>query len=130
VSDGRRQQGDQVGLIFAHRAIVYTMGSFLEITEEAQNFVQLFSPEKAILAKKTVGLLLGDFFTNSSGPLGRQMQWVDCWMSSAQPQGHTFPLPASTPVRPGTDVMITIFCDFLQFSAKNLAFFSKTNVMI
>jgi hypothetical protein len=30
----------------------------------------------------------------------------------------------------GVDVMITIFCDFCQFSAKKLAFFSKTNVMI
>jgi hypothetical protein len=30
----------------------------------------------------------------------------------------------------GVDVMITIFCDFRQFSAKKLAFFSKTNVMI
>jgi hypothetical protein len=26
--------------------------------------------------------------------------------------------------------MITIFCDFSQFLAKKLAFFSKTNVMI
>jgi hypothetical protein len=26
--------------------------------------------------------------------------------------------------------MITIFCNFSQFSAKKLAFFSKTNVMI
>jgi hypothetical protein len=26
--------------------------------------------------------------------------------------------------------MITIFCDFRQFSAKKLAFFSKTSVMI
>jgi hypothetical protein len=33
-------------------------------------------------------------------------------------------------VRPGVDVMITIFCDFRQFSVKKLAFFSKTNVMI
>jgi hypothetical protein len=33
-------------------------------------------------------------------------------------------------VRPGVDVMITIFCDFCQFSAKKLAFFSKSNVMI
>jgi hypothetical protein len=32
--------------------------------------------------------------------------------------------------RPGVDVMITIFGDFWQFSAKKLAFFSKTNVMI
>jgi hypothetical protein len=31
---------------------------------------------------------------------------------------------------PGVDVMITIFCDFWQFSAKKLAFFSKTNAMI
>jgi hypothetical protein len=30
----------------------------------------------------------------------------------------------------GVDVMITIFCDFCQFSAKNLAFFAKSNVMI
>jgi hypothetical protein len=30
----------------------------------------------------------------------------------------------------GVDVMITIFCDFRQFLAKKLAFFSKTNVMI
>jgi hypothetical protein len=28
------------------------------------------------------------------------------------------------------DVMITIFSDFCQISAKKLAFFSKTNVMI
>jgi hypothetical protein len=33
-------------------------------------------------------------------------------------------------VGPGVDVMITIFCDFCQFSEKKLAFFSKTNVMI
>jgi hypothetical protein len=31
---------------------------------------------------------------------------------------------------PGSMFMITIFCDFRQFSAKKLAFFSKTNVMI
>jgi hypothetical protein len=31
---------------------------------------------------------------------------------------------------PGVNVMITIFCDFGQFSAKKLAFFSKTKVMI
>jgi hypothetical protein len=32
--------------------------------------------------------------------------------------------------RSGVDVMITIFCDFCQLSAKQLAFFSITNVMI
>jgi hypothetical protein len=31
---------------------------------------------------------------------------------------------------PGVDVMITIFCDFSQFSAKKLAFFLNTNVMM
>jgi hypothetical protein len=31
---------------------------------------------------------------------------------------------------PGVDVMITIFGDFCQFSAKKLVFFSKINVMI
>jgi hypothetical protein len=31
---------------------------------------------------------------------------------------------------PGVDVMIKIFCDFSQFSAKKLAFFLNTNVMI
>jgi hypothetical protein len=31
---------------------------------------------------------------------------------------------------PGVDVMITIFCDFWPFSAKKLALFSKTNVMM
>jgi hypothetical protein len=30
---------------------------------------------------------------------------------------------------PGVDVMITIFCDFRQFLAKKLVFFSKTNFM-
>jgi hypothetical protein len=30
----------------------------------------------------------------------------------------------------GADVMITIFCDFPQFSAKKLTFFLNTNVMI
>jgi hypothetical protein len=31
---------------------------------------------------------------------------------------------------PGVDVMITIFCDFPQFSANKLAFFINTNVTI
>jgi hypothetical protein len=31
---------------------------------------------------------------------------------------------------PGVDFMITIFCDFPQFSAKKLAFFLNINVMI
>jgi hypothetical protein len=33
-------------------------------------------------------------------------------------------------IRTGTDVMKIIFGDFLQFTEKKLAFFSKTNVMI
>jgi hypothetical protein len=35
-----------------------------------------------------------------------------------------------SPGLPGVDVMIIIFNDFCQYSAKKLAFFSKTNVMI
>jgi hypothetical protein len=34
------------------------------------------------------------------------------------------------PLNPGVDVMITIFYEFCQFSAKKLAFFLKTNAMI
>jgi hypothetical protein len=30
----------------------------------------------------------------------------------------------------GVDVMITIFCDYRQFSAEKMSFFSKTDVMI
>jgi hypothetical protein len=33
-------------------------------------------------------------------------------------------------VKSGVDVMITIFSDFCQFLAKELSFFSKTNVTI
>jgi hypothetical protein len=31
---------------------------------------------------------------------------------------------------PGVDAMIAIFCHFCQYSAKELAFFSKTNAVI
>jgi hypothetical protein len=37
--------------------------------------------------------------------------------------------PTVTQVR-GVDVMITIFCDYWPYSAKKLALFSKTDVMI
>jgi hypothetical protein len=43
--------------------------------------------------------------------------------------------PQKSPVRrkfaqSGVDIMITIFCDFSQFSAKKMAFFINTNVRI
>jgi hypothetical protein len=41
---------------------------------------------------------------------------------------HAFVLARA--LHPGVGVKITIFCDLRQFSAKNLAFFSKANVMI
>jgi hypothetical protein len=53
-----------------------------------------------------------------------------------QPQAHCLPTwgllleTRLTAGWPGVDVMITIFCDFWQFWAKKLAFFSNTNVMI
>jgi hypothetical protein len=42
----------------------------------------------------------------------------------------TFSLPNFNFVWTGVDVMIAIFCDFRQFSANKLAFFSKANLMI
>jgi hypothetical protein len=42
----------------------------------------------------------------------------------------TYVLSVNSGQTPGVDVMITIFCDFRQFSAKKMAFFSKTNGMI
>jgi hypothetical protein len=36
-----------------------------------------------------------------------------------------FQVPTANLSTPGVDVMITIFCDFPQFSAKKLAFFLK-----
>jgi hypothetical protein len=40
-------------------------------------------------------------------------------------------LTAVEMTKPGVvDVMITIFCDFRQFSAKKMAFVSKNNVVI
>jgi hypothetical protein len=41
-----------------------------------------------------------------------------------------FETPVFGVFEPGVDVMITIFCGFSLFSAKKLAFFSITNVMI
>jgi hypothetical protein len=49
---------------------------------------------------------------------------------SAENFSDYFSSPNFIHIYPGVDVMITIFCDFRQFSAKKLAFFSKTNVMI
>jgi hypothetical protein len=47
-----------------------------------------------------------------------------------QPQGEAGGFIAVQLMWQGVDVMVTIFCNFCQFSAKKLAFFSKTNVMI
>jgi hypothetical protein len=43
---------------------------------------------------------------------------------------RNYPFMSLCLLQAGTDVIITIFCDFWQFSAKKLAFFSKTNDMI
>jgi hypothetical protein len=59
------------------------------------------------------------------GPLEKWCYWI--WQNMGYSLGE-FLKKASG--HPGVHVMITIFCDFLQFSAKKLAFFSKTNVMI
>jgi hypothetical protein len=39
-------------------------------------------------------------------------------------------VPETKKIQAGADVMITVFCEFRQFSAKKLVIFSKTNVMI
>jgi hypothetical protein len=46
------------------------------------------------------------------------------------PKGNTRPLCRRKFAQSGVDVMIPIFCDFSQFSAKNMAFLLNTNVMI
>jgi hypothetical protein len=51
------------------------------------------------------------------------MNWATFWAILKKEENNSYG-------HSGVDVMITIFCDFQQFSAKNLAFFSKTNVMV
>jgi hypothetical protein len=57
--------------------------------------------------------------------------WDTSIISIKLPKENYRPKGKIRPIRslPGVDVMITIFCEFRQFSAKKLAFFSKTNVM-
>jgi hypothetical protein len=48
----------------------FTLGSFVKIAEEAQNFWLIFPPSldyALILTKHGSGYILGDFVTNSSG---------------------------------------------------------------
>jgi hypothetical protein len=102
-----------------------------------------------LLRIKLHTLILGDFFSNSSGrPAGVRRQWKAdiCFESRFSPpfqkqaqkfetqdqqQGRRFTIAnfGDYFLFSGVDVMITIFCVFCQFSAKKLAFFSKTNVM-
>jgi hypothetical protein len=96
----------------------------------AQNLVQ-----KAIFPDRSVGIIdvhgartpqsannvtigFSRMSARTSRKARRYRNVVVCW-------------PCMTPPGwPGVYVMITIFCDFRPFSAKNIAFFSKTNVMI
>jgi hypothetical protein len=48
----------------------------------------------------------------------------------ASPCNWEAALYATSYPEPGVDVMITIFCNFCQFSAEKMAFCSKTNVTI
>jgi hypothetical protein len=75
---------------------------------------------------------LGDKFTpgGQSLPPGVKLRMA-LWRSGHRVRlGNWRPGFDSRRVYIGVDVMITIFCDLWQFSAKQLAFFSKTNVMI
>jgi hypothetical protein len=66
---------------------------------------------------------MDSFFARSSSVSVENMQFV---LGNANVTNRL----TETDLSPGVDVMITIFCDFCQFSAKKLTFFSKTNVMI
>jgi hypothetical protein len=73
-----RQQGDQIGRVFAPWAIVY-FGEFLENHRSSQKLRATFFQCKnnvSILTKKSVGLHFGHFFTKSPGHPVRQSQ--DC----------------------------------------------------
>jgi hypothetical protein len=55
---------------------------------------------------------------------------VDVLSSSWQVRASIIARKHSLCSQAGVDVMITIFCDFSQFFAKKLAFFTNINVMI
>jgi hypothetical protein len=97
-------QGDQIKQIFANGAILFSGKIFLN--KEVAKFccMHTFSADK-----------VARFFTRVS--------WVSFWAIFSQT--HMVNLHIL-----GIDVMITIFCDFPQFSAKKLAFFLNTNVII
>jgi hypothetical protein len=82
-----------------------------------------------------LGYILGDFVTNS--PLvtlnmesGGKKLLSQLVLETKNFRRRREEKKAASLLLPGVDVMITIFCDFRRFSAKKLAFFSKTNVMI
>jgi hypothetical protein len=66
------------------------------------------------------------------GLLTQTMIFVPIIVTSCPAKGNlcTDRIVSNFDTQSGVDVMITIFCDFWQFSAKKLALFSKTNVMI
>jgi hypothetical protein len=70
--DVRVNQGDQIGRIFAHCAIVDFL-QFLGNEKVAHIFMLPFPTDEVrnlILTKNVLGYILGDFFKNSSGHPG------------------------------------------------------------
>jgi hypothetical protein len=64
-----------------------------------------------------------------TGAMRREIE--SCWVSVGSfLEFKKMFWPTSFQQQSGVDGMITIFCDFRQFSAKKWAFFSKTNAMI
>jgi hypothetical protein len=59
-------QGDQIGLIFVHGAIVYFGQSFENDTFSANVFLAIFSTVPVNFDIKLLGFILVDFSTNSS----------------------------------------------------------------
>jgi hypothetical protein len=85
---------------------------------------------------KEIGGKLKQIFWHNKKLVSFARIWLSIGLPNAFPCERDFRGATVTAPRmpgslwPGVDVMITIFCDFWQFSAKKLAFFSKTDVVI
>jgi hypothetical protein len=75
-------QGDQIGLIFVHGAIVYFGQSFENDTFSANVFLAIFSTVPVNFDIKLLGFILVDFSTNSS--FCQKNGWASLWATFSQ----------------------------------------------
>jgi uncharacterized membrane protein YkgB len=82
-------------------------------------------------AKKIVKILINEtrFLAFFFGQPSKQFQNSVFYLHESKFENKYF-IKVSNLIEPGVDVMIPIFCELGQFSAKKLALFSKTNTMI